>query len=145
MNDIYRINLAKTEFREAYNTGDVERLLEVFNADGFTDMTEGGPSKYGAEASSMLRDQASALFAEYSVRLSPIIIDIVILGDTAYDYGWHVWKNTPRDGSPQVTVKNRYVDIWRKNEKGEWKLWMYMSNADSPYAYANSGLIRGAY
>ena len=46
----------------------------------------------------------------------------------AYDYGWHVWRKTPRDGSPQVTVKDRYVDIWRKKEKGEWKLWMYMNN-----------------
>ena len=30
MDDIYKINVAKTEFREAYNTGDVDRLLAVF-------------------------------------------------------------------------------------------------------------------
>ena len=39
---------------------------------------------------------------------------------------------TIQDGSPQVIVKEGYVDIWRKNEKGEWKLWMYMSNSDVP-------------
>jgi hypothetical protein len=62
------------------------------------------------------------------VQLVPIIIEIRIQDSVAHDYGWHLWKKTPRDGSPQVTSKDRYVDIWRKDEKGEWKLWMYVSN-----------------
>ncbi len=130
MDDIYRINLAKTEFREAYNTGDVERLLEVFNADGFTDMTEGGPSKYGAEAISRLRDQASALFAEYSVRLSPIIIDIVILGDTAYDYGWHEFTFECKNGGAETRKRQRYFELWNKNSNGDWKISLHISNGD---------------
>ena len=71
--------------------------------------------------------------------LLPIVIEIRIQDNVAYDYGWHVWKKASRDGSPQVTVKNRYVDIWRKNEKGEWKLWMYMNNTDVPTQMPNDG------
>lgn len=130
MDDVYKINLAKTEFREAYNTGDVERLLGVFSADGFTDMTEGGPSKYGAEAISRLRDQASALFAEYSVRLSPIIIDVVIFGDTAYDYGWHEFTFKPRNGGVETRRRQRYLELWNKNSEGQWKISLHINNGD---------------
>ncbi len=49
MDDIYGINVAKTELREADNTGDVNRLLAVFGDAGFTDMSGSEPSKYGGE------------------------------------------------------------------------------------------------
>lgn len=130
MDEVYKINLAKTEFREAYNTGDVERLLAVFKADGFTDMTEGGPSKYCAEAISRLRDQASRLFAEYSIKLSPIIIDIVILGDTAYDYGWHEFSFKPKNGGVATRKRQRYFQLWKRNSTGDWKISLHISNGD---------------
>lgn len=130
MNEVYKINLAKTEFREAYNMGDVERLLAVFKADGFTDMTEGGPSKYGAEAISKLRDRASKLFAEYSVRLSPIVIDIVVLGDTAYDYGWHEFTLEPKNGGVAIRKRQRYFELWIRNSTGDWKISLHISNGD---------------
>jgi hypothetical protein len=38
MSDLYQINVAKAEFREAYNSGNVDRLLALF-ADEFTDMS----------------------------------------------------------------------------------------------------------
>ena len=40
MDDTYQINVAKTEFREAYNRGEVDRLLSVFENEGFTDINE---------------------------------------------------------------------------------------------------------
>src|SRR5215469_3327081 len=47
--DQYAISVAKTEYREAYNSGDVDRLLAVFAAQ-FTDCSDGEPSFYGNEA-----------------------------------------------------------------------------------------------
>ena len=38
MNHVYEINMAKSNFREAYNAGNVVRLLAAF-ADDLTDMT----------------------------------------------------------------------------------------------------------
>ena len=46
MDDIHAINLAKTEFRDGYNAGDVEQVLSVF-ADALTDMSDGQPSFWG--------------------------------------------------------------------------------------------------
>jgi len=132
MDDVYRINIAKTEFREAYEKGDVERLLAVFNAQGFTSMSEGGPSKYGGESLSTLREQAAALFAEYSVKLTPIIINTVILGDTAYDYGWHEFISKPKNGGPATRKRQRYFELWNKDSAGDWKISLFISNKDVP-------------
>ena len=102
-------------------------------------MPDGVSFAIGTGAADAIRAQFRELAARYSVHLLPIVIEIRVQDRVAYDYGWHVWKKASRDGSPQVTLKNRYVDIWRKNEKGEWKLWMYMNNTDVPTQMPNDG------
>ncbi len=111
MDDVYRINLAKTEFREAYQEGDVDRLLKVFGGGGFTDMSDGGPSKYGEEATARMRDDAARLFSEYTVKLNVIVINIVVLKDCAYDYGWHEFILRPKCGGEPVRKRHRYFCV----------------------------------
>ena len=130
MDDTYLINVAKTEFREAYNHADVEQLLSVFEDEGFTNMSEGGPSYYGQAARERLRERSAELFAEYSVRLAVIIIDIVVLGDTAYDFGWHEFTLEPKNGGETVRRRQRYLELWKKNSSGNWKLSLFINNAD---------------
>jgi ketosteroid isomerase-like protein len=127
MDDLYAINFAKTEFREAFNTGVPERLIALLDP-AFVYMPDGVSTTNGSGAADVIRAQFRELTAHSDVQLVPIIIEIRIQDSVAFEYGWHMWKKTPRDGSPQVTAKDRYVDIWRKNDKGEWKLWMCMSN-----------------
>jgi ketosteroid isomerase-like protein len=70
------------------------------------------------------------LFAEYSVRLAVIIIDIVVLGDTAYDFGWHEFTLKPKNGGETVRKRLRYLEVWEKNSSGNWKLSLIINNAD---------------
>src|SRR5947208_11442058 len=132
MDDIYKINVAKTEFREAYNTGDVDRLLAVFASEGFTSMLEGGPSQFGGRARSSLRKETAELFDGYSVQMSVIIIDIVVRGDTAYDYGWHEFSLKPKNGGEPIRKRQRYFELWSKDGGGNWKISLHMNNADVP-------------
>jgi ketosteroid isomerase-like protein len=130
MNDIYAINLAKTEVREGHNTGDVDRIAGVFRASGFTDMTEGEPSKYGLEAVSVLRRRLETLFSAFSVKMTPIIINIVVTGDSAYDYGWHEYILILKSGGEPVRKRERYFDLWSKDAKAQWKIAMHFTNSD---------------
>ena len=131
MGDVYKINVAKTEFREAYETGNVDRLVSVFSPNGFTDMSEGGPSKYGAEAIASLRDQAGRLFEKYSVKMTPIIIQIVVTGDTAYDYGWHEFILIPKNGEDPIRKRQRYFELWDRDAAGNWTISLFINNSDA--------------
>jgi len=126
----YTINLAKTTYREAYEQGDVEKLLSVFATDGFTDMSEGLPSKYGQEARTVLRSRADQLFADYMLKLNTIIIDVVTQGDTARDYGWHEWILTPKAGGPVVRKRDRYFELWTHEQDCSWRISFFLNNTD---------------
>jgi len=130
MDDVYQINVAKSEFRDAFDAGDVDRLLSVFNPNGFTDMAEGGPTQYGAEAIVALRDQTGRLFANYSIRMIPIINRIVVTGNTAYAYGWHEFTLTPRKGGEAIRKRQRYFELWEKDAAGNWTIFFQINNTD---------------
>ena len=129
MDDVYQINVAKTAFREAYCTGDLDLLLSVFHPDGFADMSDGLPSRYGEAARSTLRERAAALFDEYTIKLDVIIIDVVVLGDTAYDFGWHEFTLTPKTAGQTFRKRERYFELWKKTSSG-WKVSFFLNNPD---------------
>ena len=130
MDDKYAINVAKTIYREAHKEGDVEKLLSVFGTNGFTDMSVGQPTKYGQEARTFLRDRATRLFAEYTVRLNVIIIEVVIQGDTARDHGWHECILTPKAGGPAVRTRDRYFELWNREADAAWRISLFLNNTD---------------
>src|SRR5512142_369881 len=113
MDDLYAINVAKTEFREAFNSGDAERLIAILDP-AVVYMADGRGLAIGTGTADAIRALFRELLAGYDVQLTPIVIEIRVEGAAACDYGWHVWKKIPRDGGPPITAKDRYVDIWRK-------------------------------
>ena len=131
MDDVNLISLAKTEYREGYNNADVERVLSVF-ADVFTNMSEGDCSFFGEEGKAALREQLDRLFTQYRVQMSPVIIDIVPNGDTAYDWGWHKVVLEAKDGSGARNIKLRYYETWTRQADGRWKINFLMTNREHP-------------
>ncbi len=75
MDDVYAINVAKSQFRDGFNTGDPNLVLSVF-APTFTDMSDGRPSRYGADAGVKLRADLADLFTHYDAKINVIIIAI---------------------------------------------------------------------
>ena len=138
MSDIYGINVAKTEMREAYATADVDRLVRTFDPNGFTDMSTGEPSNYGAAAIEALRERASELFKDYSVKMSIMIIDIVVSGDWAHDYGWHEFTLTPKRAGVPTRRRERYLETWTRKPSGDWKVSLFITNSDIKDEFAGS-------
>src|ERR1700758_401174 len=131
MDDLYAINVAKTEIREAYSTGDVERLLAVLDSN-LVEYSDGRRSGYGEDGKSALRSYLQGLFTNYNARLVPIIIEIKVMGEVAVEYGWHELALTPKCGGKPIRTRTRYIDFWKKDKVGNWKLAMLMDNADVP-------------
>jgi ketosteroid isomerase-like protein len=131
MDDRLAINLAKTELREGFLAGDVERVLSVFQ-EGFVNWSDGAASKFGLEATTDLRQKLTRLFDEYQVKLTPIIIHIEVLEGVIYDWGWHELILTPKMGGNATRHRERYFEIWRKDVSGNWKISFLITNQDVP-------------
>src|ERR1700740_1943737 len=129
MDDLYAINTAKTEFRDCFNLSDVSRLLAIADSD-LVNFSDGQPSEFGKSGLDALKTRLEKLFERFGAKLVVIVIEIRIQGDVAYDYGWHDLTLTPKDGGEPIRRRDRYVDIWRRNQEGNWKLWMSMDNQD---------------
>ncbi|MGH9644540.1 MAG: YybH family protein [Terriglobales bacterium] len=131
MDDVCAINVAKTEFRDAYNTGNVERLMAVVDS-GLVDLSDGRCSGYGESGKAAMRSYLQDLFVWFDACLVPIVIDITVMGEMAVDYGWHELVLTPKSGGEPIRTRTRYVDVWKKNQAGDWKLAIFIDNADVP-------------
>jgi ketosteroid isomerase-like protein len=129
MDDLYAINVAKSEFRDSFNFSDASRLLAIADPD-LVNFSDGRPCEFGGSGLEALKTRMEELFGKFSAKLEVIVIEIRLQGDVAYGYGWHNWTLTSKAGAQLIHRRDRYVDIWRRNKKGEWKLWMYMDNRD---------------
>jgi ketosteroid isomerase-like protein len=129
MDDLYAVNAAKSEFREGLNRGDTSRVLAIADPD-LVNFSDGQPSEFGESGLDALKSRLANLFERFTVKLVVIVIEIRLQRDVAYDYGWHDLTLTPKDGREPIHRRDRYVDIWRRNKVGNWKLWMYMDNQD---------------
>jgi len=131
MDDVYAINVAKSNYREGFDTADVERVLSAF-APEFTDMSDSRPSRYQADAAVKLRRSLAELFAEYEAKLNVIIIAISVFGNNAFDFGWHELTLKPKNGGESVYRRTRYCELWSKQANGDWKISKFMDNEDVP-------------
>lgn len=127
--DKYSIAVAKSEYRNGYNEGNVDKVLSVF-APGFIDMSEGQPSYFGSDARKALEQRLEGLFRSYQVSIVPLIIDVVVNGDAGFDYGWHKVTLTPRGGGDELTYKARYFERWSRQPDGQWKIAFIITNRD---------------
>jgi ketosteroid isomerase-like protein len=141
--DRYAIHAAKTRLREGYKRSDVERILSVF-ADSLTDLSEGYPSYFAPDGKEVLRAKLQKLFQEYEVELTPIVIDIVLAGNVAVEYGWHVMTLRPKAGGLAETRRTRYMETWVHQPDLGWRIVVFIDNMDQEPKLADAvigGLI----
>jgi len=141
MDDTYAIRLAKTELREGYNTGDVERILSAYG-DGFSDLSTGRAPFYGKEARAVLRHRLAKMFEKYRAHLAVTVVTVTMEGSLAFDWGWHKLTLTPRRGGRPRTTTTRYLEIWRKQARGQWKIAIFFDNLDEPVAMPPREVLR---
>jgi len=97
------------------------------------DMSDGEPTRSnGAAAREGLRKNSTELFAEFSVRLAVIVGEIAVFGNTAYDFGWHEFTLTPKKAGKTIRKRHRYLELWKKNSSGDWKICFFINNVDVP-------------
>jgi hypothetical protein len=109
----------------------VERILSVYD-DGYADMSFGMPSFYYSDARDVFRARLVRLFQDYSAAMKVIIIDVVLNGDRASDWGWHVLDLKSKTDGSTLQVRTRYFETWRRDAVRGWLITSFIDNLDQP-------------
>jgi ketosteroid isomerase-like protein len=131
MDDKYRINVARSQYRDAYNAADIDGLLAVYS-DNLIDMSEGEPSFFGPEAKESLRLRMEELFGAHDAHMTVVISDYAVFGDFAFEWGWETLALTPRRGGEPSTTERRYCAAWSREADGNWRITFQLNNVNLP-------------
>ena len=125
--DLRQIESAIESFVIAYNAGDVDRLLSAYDT-AFVDMPLGTETISGSAAIVSTRERLEQTFANYTGRLEVDTQEIRVEGNLAFDRGVLTVTLTPRSGGERITVRRRFLEIWKKSSAGHWRVFRAMDN-----------------
>jgi uncharacterized protein (TIGR02246 family) len=118
------VEIAK-DFSQAYEAGDVGRMMEFYSPDVIY-MAQGMPNHEGRE---ILKKIYQQLFSNYRGHVDVQIEEVKILGDMAFDRARFTSTLTPKAGGEVVVSKGRLLEVLKK-ENGKWKSLRVMVNSE---------------
>ena len=117
------------EWEEAANTAQVERLIEIYAPDAVI-LPPSGPVIEGSET---IRELFRQEFERFDTKLAFTTQEIEVAGDMAFRRGRYVWRGTPRLSGQTVETTNKFLEVWRRQPDGGWRIAVDMWNpAESP-------------
>lgn len=127
--DAAAIRAAVEEWSAAAEAKDAEKFASFYADDGVL-LLEAAPDARGMAA---LREGIAGMMRDPNFSLSFAADEVVVArsGDLAYETGTYALAMSGPDGDP-VAQRGHYVDVWRKNAQGEWKVVVDAPVSDPP-------------
>jgi len=113
---------------QAVSAGDVEAEVSRFTEDGIY-MWPDAPSIEGHRA---LREWFEERFARVEARIEKETKEIEICGDWAFERGTYVARIRPKSSGTVRTVRGKYINIFRRQPDGSWRIGRRIRNRDHP-------------
>lgn len=117
-----------SEWEEAANRADVERLVGIYAPDAVI-LPPGGPVIQGSET---IRELFRQEFESFDTKLAFTTQAIEVDGDMAFRRGRYVWRGTPRLSGQAVETTNKFLEVWRRQPDGSWRIAVDMWNPSEP-------------
>ena len=122
MSDREEIEAAINGFIAAYNSGDLNGVLESYD-DSLVKLRQGATPETKSEVARRL----ARVFEGFRTRVEVLNQEIEVGGDLAFARGRFRVTLTPRAGGARQEVQRRYLEIWRKRG-GRWRVARTMDN-----------------
>ena len=124
-----KIRQADIAWSKAAEMLDLEAIVSYYTDDVVV-MLPNMPVVVGKEAAREL-NRSMLDTPGYSAKWEPVKVEVASSGDIGYARGNYVLTINGANGVP-VTDKGKYVEIWKKQADGEWKVAVEMFNSDLP-------------
>ena len=111
-------------WEEAANRAEVDRLMAIYAPDAVI-LPPGGPVIEGSET---IRELFRQEFERFDTKLAFTTQAIEVDGDMAFRRGRYVWRGTPRLSGQTVETTNKFLEVWRRQPDGSWRIEVDMWN-----------------
>jgi len=119
------------QHREAYNgtlmAGDLEGWLATLS-DDCVFLAPGMPALNGKEA--IRKWAGESMFDVFHVELDYDFENIESAGSTVHAWGWFHQTLTPKAGGEPLVTRGKFLDVFKPDHSGEWKLARCAYSAD---------------
>jgi len=123
--DVASIKQVSRTYVKTFLAGDLNAWIEVFTEDAMTMP----PNTTILEGIGAIRADAENNPQFTSFTVTPLEIDGI--GDLAFARGTFTITLAPEDADP-ITDSGKYIEIWRKQPDGSWRLFRDIWNSDQP-------------
>lgn len=132
--DVRAIQSLEKEWVQAFTTRDAEKIAAVFAVDSSVFITDSpvinGKAAIQAAIKSMVADK------NFSLTFASDKVDVAKSGDLGYSQGSYISTMTAPKTKKVLTVKGKYVTVFKKQADGSWKAVADIFNEDAPPAPA---------
>lgn len=98
------------------------------------------PSFYYSDAKDVFRARLQRLFRDYTARMTVIVIDVIVNGDKAFDWGWHNLELTSKLDGRVLRMGTRYFETWKRIPARGWVVTSFIDNPDETPRMSNLGV-----
>jgi uncharacterized protein (TIGR02246 family) len=128
--DQNEIRAVLERFVEAWNAMDAERAALVY-----TDLHFDVNATPQEETRQATVEKFEQYYRQFETQISVTSDEVIVLGDYAVQRGEFILKSTPRTGGASTAARRRYVEVLKKDAKGDWAVYW---GIDGPLAGAPS-------
>lgn len=125
--DIEAVLQQQSRFNEALNSADAEAIIALAD-EAATDMAAGMPAAAGkaavAERIRTILDQYRVETKNHEVRQTDVSGDLAVVR-CVMEGAW-----IPKDGSPRIELSGNWLQVWKRQPDGAWKLLQNIWNSD---------------
>jgi uncharacterized protein (TIGR02246 family) len=122
------VDAGNAGFLAAWKAGDAKAFAALFDEEGAL-LETGGTVVHGRDA---IRRAMAETFEKIRMTEGTITTtDVFVMGDLAYETGRYRFAMKAPDKGPR-TVSGRYVELWKRQADGSWRMYRDIGLPDSP-------------
>ncbi len=115
-------------YAQATSKSDVQELDDILNEDAILMMPD-RPAVVGRTA---IVDHQREFFKSISARMAAKIEEIEVHETIAYCRGIFAYAISPKYGGEPVKMKGKFINLFKRDELGNWTIWRNIYNTDHP-------------
>jgi uncharacterized protein (TIGR02246 family) len=111
---------------QVVNSGDVEELMALYAED----VVQMPPNQAKVVGKTAIRTPTERLFSQFDIQVQSKIEVVDLSGDLAYIHLSYSASSSPKGGGDAVSDAGKWVNIYRRQADGSWKIVVEIWNSD---------------